>query len=80
MPSTRITVGATNAPPPGTRPSFRTQPSARAASTWALIAAAAPASITGPTSVERSQGSPAAIASIAPDSISSTPSATTSCT
>ena len=80
IPSTAITVGGTNRPPPGAASVFSTAPRAAAAATYRPIPSSASASITGPTSVAASQGSPSLSASMAPSSISSTRSRASSCT
>ncbi len=59
---------------------LRTRPAAACAAIWASIPARAAASITGPASVESSQGSPRRNSSMAPNSIFSTRSATSLCT
>ncbi len=66
--------------PPASGVRWRTKPSSRIASTWRSNADCASRSMTGPTSVARSAGSPTEISSIAPWSSVTTRGAMSRCT
>jgi hypothetical protein len=78
IPRTFSAAGATKQPDFGAATRLSSRPSPAALSTWASIFAFASASITGPTSVDSSHGSPTPSASMAPNSICMNSSATSS--